>query len=89
MPGSNYTSYFNIQYFSLTEALYIKKAKSRVKSSLTIQRLGGIICLELAAKVLVWLEVRRDNNAVGELAPGEILLCFLAVNDWVELHKDL
>jgi len=45
--------------------------------------------LEFPPVIFVHVKVRRHNDAVGELAAGESLLCLLRVVNRRKLHKDL
>lgn len=49
----------------------------------------GKAALEFPAMVFVHVIVGRDNDAVGELASSQGLLCLLAVYHRVELHVNL
>lgn len=45
--------------------------------------------LEFTSVVFIRFIVGRNHNSVGELSSGQRLLSFLAINQWVELHKYL
>lgn len=39
--------------------------------------------------IAVWVEVRRYDDAIAKLATGECLLCMLAIQNGIELNKNL